>query len=178
MFTCFVCKTHHKNCSLLCQHLKFQHGLYPAKNLRLKCGEQGCPSSFCTYNGFRKHLNNVHSHHHDEQVDTNQEEDMQRHSDVEFKSSSQVMSQQLLHPCCRFPLLSHRTLLIVCAAQLLHTYKLLVFLKVRSKLGLNDLSFSDLNHDFRQRDLGIAKDTFFSVLLCVHASSRDANRGN
>ena len=85
-----------QNGSLLCQHLKFQHGLYPAKNLRLKCGEQGCPSSFCTYNGFRKHLNNVHSHHHDEQVDTNQEEDMQRHSDVELSSDEPTTSASLL----------------------------------------------------------------------------------
>ncbi|KAF3861226.1 hypothetical protein F7725_000002, partial [Dissostichus mawsoni] len=59
------------------------HGLYPAKSLRLRCGEQGCPSSFCTYNGFRKHLNNVH--HHDEQVNTNQEviTQTQRHFEME-----------------------------------------------------------------------------------------------
>lgn len=61
MFSCFVCKKHHKTCSNLCKHLKFFHGLYPAKNLRLKCGELGCVSSFCTYSGFRKHLNTVHS---------------------------------------------------------------------------------------------------------------------
>lgn len=86
MFTCFVCKKHHKNCSVLCQHLKFHHGLYPAKNLRLKCGEQGCPSSFCTYSGFRKHLKTVHKNH-EELVDTNQEVATHRH--FEFDSLSE-----------------------------------------------------------------------------------------
>ena len=63
--------------------LKFQHGLYPAKYLHLKCGEQGCSSSFCTYNGFRKHLNTVHN---DEPVNTNQEVATQKHFEFEFSS--------------------------------------------------------------------------------------------
>ncbi|CAG5928484.1 unnamed protein product [Menidia menidia] len=75
---------HHKSCSALCQHLKFYHGLYPAKNLRLKCGEQGCFSSFCTYKGFRKHLHSVHSY--DRQVETHQAVVKDTHSQEELLS--------------------------------------------------------------------------------------------
>lgn len=67
-----------------------------SKKLALKCGEQGCPSTFCTYNGFRKHLNTVHSYSCDEQVDTNQEADMQRHSEVEFTSDQPSTSASIL----------------------------------------------------------------------------------
>ena len=56
MFICFVCKTQHRSCSVLLQHLKFKHSLYPSPDLRLKCGELGCQRSFCTYSGFRRHL--------------------------------------------------------------------------------------------------------------------------
>ena len=114
---CFVCKMHHKNCSLLCQHLKFQHGLYPAKNLRLRCGEQGCPSTFCTYNGFRKHLNTVHSYSHDEQVDTNQEADLQRHSEVEFTSDQPSNSASILQVC---PVLTQNPLDRMCSSIVAH----------------------------------------------------------
>lgn len=96
MFTCFHCKTHHKNSSDLCKHLKFKHGLYPAKNLRLKCGEQGFPLSFCTYSGFRKLLNIVHRQQHDEQALPYQEVDTKIHSEVEFFSDQPSTSASLL----------------------------------------------------------------------------------
>lgn len=31
MLICFICKGHHTSSALLCQHLKFHHGLYPGK---------------------------------------------------------------------------------------------------------------------------------------------------
>jgi len=45
---------------LLCKHLRFYHGLYPGKTLRLKCGQPGCSLFFCTYSGFKKHLIRLH----------------------------------------------------------------------------------------------------------------------
>ena len=86
MFTCFVCKVHHKSCLLLCQHLKFHHGLYPGKSLRLKCGEPGCSSTFCTYNGFRKHINTVHRHATISHVDTGEGVTTQNEYEVQFSS--------------------------------------------------------------------------------------------
>lgn len=56
MFTCFMCQKKHREFSFLFKHLKFQHALYPSTSLRLKCGEQGCQRSFCSYSGFRRHL--------------------------------------------------------------------------------------------------------------------------
>lgn len=56
MFSCYICKVHHRTCPALFQHLKFHHGLYPGRSLRLKCGEPGCSSVFYTYYGFKKHL--------------------------------------------------------------------------------------------------------------------------
>lgn len=60
MLICFICKLHHRSSSLLCQHLRFYHGLYPGKTLRLKCGQPGCSSLICTYSGFKKHLIRLH----------------------------------------------------------------------------------------------------------------------
>lgn len=60
MFTCYVCQVHHNSSSLLFRHLKFQHGLYPGRTLRLKCGESGCSFVFCTYYGYKRHLSRVH----------------------------------------------------------------------------------------------------------------------
>lgn len=61
MFTCYICKVQHPRCSVLFQHLKFTHALYPGRTLRLKCGEHGCSSVFYTYSGFKKHLK-IHGH--------------------------------------------------------------------------------------------------------------------
>lgn len=60
MFICFTCKAHHKSSKLLFQHLRHSHALFPHKFLRLKCGQQNCNASFCTYRGFKKHLDNFH----------------------------------------------------------------------------------------------------------------------
>lgn len=60
MFICFICKVHHNISALLCQHLRFHHGLYTGKTLRLKCGEPGGSLSFCTYSGFKKHFICLH----------------------------------------------------------------------------------------------------------------------
>ncbi|KAF7651237.1 hypothetical protein LDENG_00113750, partial [Lucifuga dentata] len=86
MYTCFVCKAHHKNSSVLCQHLKFHHGLYPSKKLRLKCGESGCPLSFCTYSGFRKHLNTVHRQSVGQNVGNSQDVATEGQCEIEFSS--------------------------------------------------------------------------------------------
>ncbi|XP_028310661.1 uncharacterized protein LOC114468147 [Gouania willdenowi] len=59
-YRCFICNVRHSRCSLLFRHLKFQHGLYPGRSLRLKCGEQGCSFVFCTYSGYQRHLNRAH----------------------------------------------------------------------------------------------------------------------
>lgn len=81
MFTCFVCKVQQKDCFQLCQHLKFHHGLYPGKTLRLQCGEPGCVLAFCTYNGFRKHLNTVHRRSVSQPVDICQNITLQRENE-------------------------------------------------------------------------------------------------
>ncbi|XP_056466516.1 uncharacterized protein LOC130405457 [Gadus chalcogrammus] len=60
MFTCDICKVQHRNCSLLCRHLKFQHGLYPGRSLRMRCGEAGCSFVFRTYFGYQRHLSRAH----------------------------------------------------------------------------------------------------------------------
>lgn len=60
MFICYICTAQHKSTSLLFQHLRHHHALYPHKTLRLQCAQQGCRFSFCSYSGFRKHL--VHFH--------------------------------------------------------------------------------------------------------------------
>ncbi len=60
IFSCFLYKVQHRSCSSLFQHLKFHHGLYPGRSLRLKCGEPGCSSVFYKYYGFKKHILRVH----------------------------------------------------------------------------------------------------------------------
>lgn len=42
-------------------HLKLIHGMYPGKNLRLKCGQIGCCLQFSSYSGFRRHLIKIHA---------------------------------------------------------------------------------------------------------------------
>ncbi|KAI2654006.1 putative protein arginine N-methyltransferase 3 [Labeo rohita] len=56
MFLCCLCKVHHRSCSSLFQHLKFHHGLYPGRSLRLKCGEPGYSSLFFFF--FKKSVKN------------------------------------------------------------------------------------------------------------------------
>lgn len=60
MFTCFICKVRHRNCSEFFKHLKFIHALYPGRTLSLKCGEHDCSAVFYTYYGFKKRLLNRH----------------------------------------------------------------------------------------------------------------------
>lgn len=60
MYTCYICKVHHTSCLLLFRHLKFDHGLYPGRSLRLKCGEPGCSFVFCTYSGYQRNLSRAH----------------------------------------------------------------------------------------------------------------------
>ena len=62
MFNCYICKVGQINCSVLFQHFKFSHALYPGRSLRLKCGEHGRSSLFYTYCGFKKHLKKIHGH--------------------------------------------------------------------------------------------------------------------
>lgn len=78
---------HQKNNSLLCQHLKFYHGLYPGAKLNLKCGEHGRHSSFCTYNGFKKHLSSVHKH-------------MDQYKDVNHNVTIQGLHESIVQPQC------------------------------------------------------------------------------
>lgn len=59
MFICSTCKAHYKSSGLLFQHLRLSHALYPHKLLRLKC-QQNCNSRFCTYRGFKRHLDHFH----------------------------------------------------------------------------------------------------------------------
>ncbi|KAF3833189.1 hypothetical protein F7725_026854, partial [Dissostichus mawsoni] len=44
----------------LVKFLRFQHGLYPGRSLRLHCGELGCSFVFCTYSGYKRHLSRAH----------------------------------------------------------------------------------------------------------------------
>lgn len=60
MFTCYICKVHHTSSAQLFRHLKFQHGLYPGRSLRLNCGEPGCSFVFRTYSGYSRHLSRAH----------------------------------------------------------------------------------------------------------------------
>lgn len=92
MYRCFVCKEYHNTIFSLCQHLKFQHGLYPGyKNLRLKCGQPGCAyRSFSTYSGFKKHLGKP-----DHPVDPVQDVATQSVSDMEFSIDQPACSTGL-----------------------------------------------------------------------------------
>lgn len=61
MSTCFLCTSSFGSPSLLFRNLKLIHGMYPGKNLRLKCGQVGCCLQFSSYSGFRRHLIKIHS---------------------------------------------------------------------------------------------------------------------
>ncbi|KAF3837731.1 hypothetical protein F7725_009499, partial [Dissostichus mawsoni] len=51
-----------KDAGRLVKFLRFQHGLYPGRSLRLHCGELGCSFVFCTYSGYKRHLSRAHEH--------------------------------------------------------------------------------------------------------------------
>lgn len=87
MLICFICKVHHISSALLCQHLRFHHGLYPAKTLRLKCGQPGCSSLFCTYSGFKKHLIRFHR----DSVSTNTMDNVDTQIESDEPSTSQAV---------------------------------------------------------------------------------------
>lgn len=57
---CFLCRSEHGTPNNLIKHLKVIHGLCPGRTLHLKCGQAGCPRSFGSFSGFRKHLNKCH----------------------------------------------------------------------------------------------------------------------
>lgn len=57
---CFLCKSDHGSPNSLIKHLKVIHGLCTGRTLHLKCGQVGCPHSFGSFSGFRKHLNKCH----------------------------------------------------------------------------------------------------------------------
>lgn len=61
MLTCFLCALSFGTALLLFRHLKLVHGMYPGKNLKLKCGQIGCCLQFSSYSGFRRHLNKIHA---------------------------------------------------------------------------------------------------------------------
>lgn len=57
---CFICKGDHGTPNKLVSHLKVIHGICTGRTLYLKCGQVGCPRSFGSFSGFRKHLNKCH----------------------------------------------------------------------------------------------------------------------
>lgn len=87
MFICFICKVPHRSSTLLCQHLRFQHGLYPGKSLHLKCGQPGCSLLFCTYSGFKKHLIRLHT----DTVSTNTMNNVDTQKEGDESSSTQAV---------------------------------------------------------------------------------------
>lgn len=83
----------------------------------MKCGEQGCPSSFCTYNSFRKPLKTVHKNH-DEVVDTNQEVATQRH--FEFESLSEQPTTSAASMLQVPPVITQNSLERMCSSVVSH----------------------------------------------------------
>lgn len=61
MYKCYVCQSLHDAPSVLIQHLKVFHGLYPGKKFVVVCAQEGCSQQFKSYAGFRKHLDNCHT---------------------------------------------------------------------------------------------------------------------
>ncbi len=60
MLNCFLCKILYANSHSLIAHLRVAHSFYPSLKFRLLCAQSGCSRQFCSYSGFRKHLNNCH----------------------------------------------------------------------------------------------------------------------
>lgn len=50
----------HANTHFLIAHLRVEHSFYPSLRFRLLCAQSGCNRQFCSYSGFRKHLNSFH----------------------------------------------------------------------------------------------------------------------
>ncbi|MCI4384583.1 hypothetical protein PGIGA_G00040440, partial [Pangasianodon gigas] len=59
MLKCFRCQSLHTNSHSLISHLRLTHSFYPSLKFKL-CAQSGCSRHFCTYSGFRKHLNSAH----------------------------------------------------------------------------------------------------------------------
>lgn len=57
---CFLRRSDHGSPNSLIKHLKVIHGLCTGRTLHVKCGQVGCPHSFGSFSGFRKHLNKCH----------------------------------------------------------------------------------------------------------------------
>jgi len=61
MLQCFLCKSVHANSHSLIAHLRVTHSFYPSLKFKLLCAQSGCSRQFCSYSGFRKHLNRFHA---------------------------------------------------------------------------------------------------------------------
>lgn len=60
MLKCFCCQSLHASSTSLISHLRLSHSFYPSLKFKLLCAQEGCCRQFCTYSGFRKHLNSTH----------------------------------------------------------------------------------------------------------------------
>ncbi|XP_056305506.1 uncharacterized protein LOC130217424 [Danio aesculapii] len=99
MLTCFLCTSSFGSPLLLFRHLKLIHGMYPGKNLRLKCGQAGCCLQFSSYSGFRRHLIKIHSSvgdrfdfYHTPSSHDSEEQNSQSLNDTMASTSSQCQS--------------------------------------------------------------------------------------
>ena len=61
MLSCFLCQKGYPSSRQLISHIRVEHSYYPGPKFKLLCFQPGCRRHFLTYNGFRKHLNSVHS---------------------------------------------------------------------------------------------------------------------
>ena len=61
MFRCFVCKSAFHSIQLLVRHLKLSHAFFPGMQFQLVCDQNGCRHRFCSFSGFRKHLQCKHN---------------------------------------------------------------------------------------------------------------------
>lgn len=102
MLTCFLCALSFGTALLLFRHLKLVHGMYPGKNLKLKCGPIGCCLQFSSYSGFRRHLNKIHAtvstcvpHETPSDHDTQQFSSSQCLNDETPSTSSKILKQAL-----------------------------------------------------------------------------------
>lgn len=102
MYRCHACSLLHDAPSVLIQHLKFFHGLYPDKKCIVLYAQEGCSLQFKSFAGFRKHLNSCHS---TVNMDTSNNVNMQtpHQSDLGEKSSQEDASNMdldvLNQPC-------------------------------------------------------------------------------
>lgn len=80
------------------QYDQIDDGFCPGKSLRLKCAQAGCCHVFCTFSGFRKHLNTKHAREIEHEVETDDivdsdvvADNAQSQDFEEAASSSQVL---------------------------------------------------------------------------------------